>query len=95
MKVLTIEPPQADLRLREDLALLADCALPTELRVSTLPRKGRRFKPKPGTSLFSSHTAGLCSVLCLDLQVGRRSPSGVSKSRPLAGAGCCPFSRLL
>uniref|UniRef100_A0A8D1EFQ3 Ankyrin repeat and BTB/POZ domain-containing protein 1 n=1 Tax=Sus scrofa TaxID=9823 RepID=A0A8D1EFQ3_PIG len=32
VKVLTIEPPQADLRLREDLALLADCALPTELR---------------------------------------------------------------
>uniref|UniRef100_A0A4W2C827 BTB domain-containing protein n=2 Tax=Bos TaxID=9903 RepID=A0A4W2C827_BOBOX len=32
MKVLTIEPPQADLQLREDLALLADCALPPELR---------------------------------------------------------------
>ncbi|XP_020736797.2 ankyrin repeat and BTB/POZ domain-containing protein 1 isoform X1 [Odocoileus virginianus] len=32
MKVLTIEPPQADCQLREDLALLADCALPSELR---------------------------------------------------------------
>uniref|UniRef100_A0A8C0D9U7 Ankyrin repeat and BTB/POZ domain-containing protein 1 n=1 Tax=Balaenoptera musculus TaxID=9771 RepID=A0A8C0D9U7_BALMU len=32
VKVLTIEPPQADPRLREDLALLADCALPPELR---------------------------------------------------------------
>ncbi|XP_007465325.1 PREDICTED: ankyrin repeat and BTB/POZ domain-containing protein 1 [Lipotes vexillifer] len=31
-KVLTIEPPQADPRLREDLALLADGALPPELR---------------------------------------------------------------
>lgn len=34
MKVLTIEPPPADPRLREDMALLADCALPLELRVS-------------------------------------------------------------
>lgn len=34
VKVLTIEPPPADPRLREDLALLADCALPPELRVS-------------------------------------------------------------
>lgn len=33
MKVLTIEPPPADPRLREDMALLADCALPPELRV--------------------------------------------------------------
>lgn len=33
VKVLTIEPPPADPRLREDLALLADCALPPELRV--------------------------------------------------------------
>ncbi|XP_072454431.1 ankyrin repeat and BTB/POZ domain-containing protein 1 isoform X2 [Notamacropus eugenii] len=33
VKVLTIEPPPADCRLREDLALLADCALPPELRV--------------------------------------------------------------
>eukprot|EP00070_Physeter_catodon_P027839 XP_028334733.1 podocalyxin-like protein 2 isoform X4 [Physeter catodon] len=32
VKVLAIEPPQADPRLREDLALLADCALPPELR---------------------------------------------------------------
>ncbi|XP_055269395.1 ankyrin repeat and BTB/POZ domain-containing protein 1 isoform X2 [Moschus berezovskii] len=32
MKVLTIEPPQADPQLREDLALLADCALPPEFR---------------------------------------------------------------
>uniref|UniRef100_A0A8C9EGS6 Ankyrin repeat and BTB domain containing 1 n=1 Tax=Phocoena sinus TaxID=42100 RepID=A0A8C9EGS6_PHOSS len=32
VKVLTIEPPQADPRLREDLALLADRALPPELR---------------------------------------------------------------
>ncbi|KAM9075813.1 ankyrin repeat and BTB/POZ domain-containing protein 1 isoform 3-T5 [Megaptera novaeangliae] len=32
VKVLTIEPPQADPQLREDLALLADCALPPELR---------------------------------------------------------------
>ncbi|KAB0363464.1 hypothetical protein FD754_007620 [Muntiacus muntjak] len=32
VKVLTIEPPQADRQLREDLALLADCALPPELR---------------------------------------------------------------
>uniref|UniRef100_G3WDW9 Ankyrin repeat and BTB/POZ domain-containing protein 1 n=1 Tax=Sarcophilus harrisii TaxID=9305 RepID=G3WDW9_SARHA len=32
VKVLTIEPPPADCRLREDLALLADCALPPELR---------------------------------------------------------------
>ncbi|XP_077890018.1 ankyrin repeat and BTB/POZ domain-containing protein 1 isoform X2 [Ictidomys tridecemlineatus] len=32
VKVLTIEPPPADPRLREDLALLADCALPPELR---------------------------------------------------------------
>ncbi|XP_059879154.1 ankyrin repeat and BTB/POZ domain-containing protein 1 isoform X1 [Delphinus delphis] len=32
VKVLTIEPPQVDPRLREDLALLADCALPPELR---------------------------------------------------------------
>uniref|UniRef100_G1TPB9 Ankyrin repeat and BTB domain containing 1 n=1 Tax=Oryctolagus cuniculus TaxID=9986 RepID=G1TPB9_RABIT len=32
VKVLTIEPPPADQRLREDLALLADCALPPELR---------------------------------------------------------------
>ncbi|XP_057561591.1 podocalyxin-like protein 2 isoform X2 [Hippopotamus amphibius kiboko] len=31
VKVLTIEPPQADPRLRDDLALLADCALPPEL----------------------------------------------------------------
>lgn len=33
VKVLTIEPPPADPRLREDMALLADCALPPELRV--------------------------------------------------------------
>ncbi|XP_045847586.1 ankyrin repeat and BTB/POZ domain-containing protein 1 isoform X4 [Meles meles] len=32
VKVLTIEPPPADPRLREDMALLADCALPPELR---------------------------------------------------------------
>ncbi|KAF3828848.1 hypothetical protein GH733_003112 [Mirounga leonina] len=32
VKVLTIEPPTADPRLREDMALLADCALPPELR---------------------------------------------------------------
>ncbi|KAM4821014.1 ankyrin repeat and BTB/POZ domain-containing protein 1 [Thomomys bottae] len=32
VKVLTIEPPPADPRLREDMALLADCALPLELR---------------------------------------------------------------
>ncbi|XP_032314686.1 ankyrin repeat and BTB/POZ domain-containing protein 1 isoform X2 [Camelus ferus] len=32
VKVLTVEPPPADPRLREDLALLADCALPPELR---------------------------------------------------------------
>ncbi|KAG8516966.1 Ankyrin repeat and BTB/POZ domain-containing protein 1 [Galemys pyrenaicus] len=32
VKVLTIEPPPLDPRLREDLALLADCALPPELR---------------------------------------------------------------
>ena len=44
MKVLTIEPPQADLQLREDLALLADCALPPELRVR--PRPGLRLKPR-------------------------------------------------
>lgn len=34
VKVLTIEPPPEDPRLREDLALLADGALPPELRVS-------------------------------------------------------------
>lgn len=33
VKVLTIEPPPADPRLREDMALLAGCALPPELRV--------------------------------------------------------------
>jgi hypothetical protein len=33
VKVLTIEPPPADPRLRADMALLADCALPSELRV--------------------------------------------------------------
>lgn len=33
VKVLTIEPPPADPRLRADMALLADCALPPELRV--------------------------------------------------------------
>lgn len=44
MKVLTIEPPQADLQLREDLALLADCALPPELRVRSRP--GLRLKPR-------------------------------------------------
>uniref|UniRef100_A0A8C5K1E4 Ankyrin repeat and BTB/POZ domain-containing protein 1 n=1 Tax=Jaculus jaculus TaxID=51337 RepID=A0A8C5K1E4_JACJA len=33
VKVLTIEPPPSDPRLREDMALLADCALPPELRV--------------------------------------------------------------
>ncbi|XP_070349169.1 ankyrin repeat and BTB/POZ domain-containing protein 1 isoform X1 [Equus asinus] len=32
VKVLTIEPLPADPRLREDMALLADCALPPELR---------------------------------------------------------------
>ncbi|XP_073087245.1 ankyrin repeat and BTB/POZ domain-containing protein 1 isoform X5 [Manis javanica] len=32
VKVLTIEPPAADPRLRGDMALLADCALPPELR---------------------------------------------------------------
>ncbi|NP_001398403.1 ankyrin repeat and BTB/POZ domain-containing protein 1 isoform 3 [Mus musculus] len=32
VKVLTIEPPPADPRLRADMALLADCALPSELR---------------------------------------------------------------
>lgn len=32
VKVLTIEPPPADPRLRADMALLADCALPPELR---------------------------------------------------------------
>lgn len=37
VKVLTIEPPPADPRLREDMALLADCALPPELRVSAQP----------------------------------------------------------
>lgn len=30
-----MRPPAEDPRLREDLALLADCALPPELRVST------------------------------------------------------------
>lgn len=41
MKVLTIEPLPADPRLREDMALLADCALPPELRVSArLPGAG-------------------------------------------------------
>lgn len=34
VKVLAIEPQATDPRLREDLALLADCALPPELRVS-------------------------------------------------------------
>uniref|UniRef100_A0A8C8YWZ7 Ankyrin repeat and BTB/POZ domain-containing protein 1 n=1 Tax=Prolemur simus TaxID=1328070 RepID=A0A8C8YWZ7_PROSS len=32
VKVLTIEPPPGDPRLRQDLAVLADCALPAELR---------------------------------------------------------------
>ncbi|XP_029774069.1 ankyrin repeat and BTB/POZ domain-containing protein 1 isoform X3 [Suricata suricatta] len=35
VKVLTIEPPPATPRLREDMAQLAHCALPPELRVST------------------------------------------------------------
>lgn len=35
MKVLTIEPT-GNCRLQEDLALLADCALPAELRVGSI-----------------------------------------------------------
>lgn len=59
MKVLTIEPPQVDPRLREDLALLADCALPPELRVSTpawagLVGRGRVWGRVCGLSLEPS-----------------------------------------
>lgn len=43
MKVLTVEPPQADPQLREDLALLADCACPLE---SARPRPGLQVRPR-------------------------------------------------
>lgn len=54
MKVLTIEPPPADPRLREDMALLADCALPPELRVST-----RRVGPHVDVAMVDKPRAWL------------------------------------
>lgn len=53
VKVLTIEPT-GNCRLQEDLALLADCALPAELRV------GSTSTPR-GLS-----GAGICAHLCPD-----------------------------
>ena len=75
MKVLTIEPPQADPQLREDLALLADCALPPELRVR--PRPGLQVRPRAWRFPFLSPSLAL-SALVSNSTPGTASPSRVS-----------------
>ena len=75
MKVLTIEPPQADCQLREDLALLADCALPSELRVRPCP--GLWFKPRAWRFPFLSHSLALSALLSNSIP-GAASSSRVS-----------------
>lgn len=70
MKVLSIRPPAEDIRLQEDLALLANCALPPELRVSAWGfGAGPGPEPGPGVSGDGCGRSALhlSSILCLAL----------------------------
>ncbi|KAM6162697.1 LOW QUALITY PROTEIN: ankyrin repeat and BTB/POZ domain-containing protein 1 [Erethizon dorsatum] len=89
MKVLTIKPPATDPQLREDIVLLADCALPPELHLVLSPPQGDlRELPFPCPDGFNScpdvcfRVAG-CSFLC--------HKSGL----PHAFCGCNDYFRAL
>lgn len=69
MKVLSIRPPAEDTRLQEDLALLANCALPPELRVSAWGY-GAGPGPEPGPVCRDGcgrSALHLSSILCVAL----------------------------